>query len=97
FNQGGCIALPGNRYLQFLEELQDRRVAAGFLPGVDVDSICRADYSQTLERIAVTTVVSNCFELVEPPVFVDERLILRVNGNDLPLVHLVHGVAGHRR
>ncbi|MEO1480726.1 MAG: vWA domain-containing protein [Myxococcota bacterium] len=86
FNQGGCIALPGNRYLQFLEELQDRRVAAGFLPGVDVDSICRADYSQTLERIAVTTVVSNCFELVEPPVFVDERLILRVNGNDLPLV-----------
>lgn len=84
-NQGGCIALPGSRYVNFISELGSRREAQGLQPGVDLDSICRADYAETLERIALSVVLSNCFRLKEPPASLEGVQFLR-NRDPLPRV-----------
>ncbi len=84
-NQGGCIALPGARYVNFISELSSRRQALGLQPGVDIDSICRADYAETLERIALSVVLSNCFRLKEPPASLEGVQFLR-NREPLPRV-----------
>ncbi len=93
--QGGCITLAGSRYLTVLETLAARRAAAGLQPGVLVDSICRADYRQTLEQIAVFVVLSNCFRLVETPAFaIDGSVVLLRNGEALVQVPAGSGEPG---
>lgn len=84
-NQGGCRALPGSRIIQFVDEVRRRRLAEQLTPGVLADSICRADYSGTLEDIASTVVLSDCFLLNTPPEDPD-MIELRRNGEVLPQV-----------
>ncbi|MEO1171577.1 MAG: vWA domain-containing protein, partial [Myxococcota bacterium] len=75
--QGGCIALPGSRIVQFLDEIRQRRIDANLTPGVIADSICRADYRQTLENIASSVVLDRCFGLEEVPPDLDAVQLLR--------------------
>ncbi|MEZ0313949.1 MAG: vWA domain-containing protein [Myxococcota bacterium] len=84
--QGGCSTLPGGRYVQFLEEINNRRIAAGLKLGVVVDSVCRADYGPTLERIAIDVVSDNCFRLIEQPSLDFESIRVVRNGEVLPEV-----------
>jgi hypothetical protein len=92
-DQGGCLAMPGQRYLYFLEELARRRVAAGLQPGVMADSICRPDFRVTLEQIALAVVLSNCFQLKEVPKALDQIVLMR-NGEVLPRVEAGSKTAG---
>lgn len=84
--QGGCSTLPGARYMQFLEEINRRRIAAGLKLGVVADSLCRGDYGPTLERIAIDVVTDNCFRLIETPSLDFESIRVVRNGNVLPQV-----------
>lgn len=83
--QGGCIALPGSRLVDFVSEIGRRRVAAELNAGVVADSICRADYRQTLEDIATTVVLDRCFNLEEVPPDLEGVRLLR-DGEELPQV-----------
>ncbi|MEM6533247.1 MAG: vWA domain-containing protein [Myxococcota bacterium] len=83
--QGGCIALPGSRIVEFLDEIRERRLAANLTPGVIADSICRADYRQTLENIASSVVLDRCFGLEEVPPDLGAVQLLR-NGETLERV-----------
>jgi hypothetical protein len=58
-----CDALPGKRYHDFLQEIGTRRATQGFEGGIFVDSICKADYGETLINIAKEVVLSQCFAL----------------------------------
>lgn len=84
-NQGGCAALPGGRLVAFLDEIARRRVDEGREPGVIADSICRAEYRTTLEEIAITVVLTNCFTLEEPPEDLDS-VVMTKNGEEIPRV-----------
>ena len=84
--QGGCSTLPGGRYMAFLEEINNRRIAAGLKLGVVADSLCRADYGPTLERIAIDVVSDNCFRLIEQPSLDFESIRVVRNGEVLPEV-----------
>jgi hypothetical protein len=80
-----CTAMPGGRYMDFLTQLSTARVKAGAESDTLVDSICRADYSQTLYDIVNTVILSNCFDLVGVPDDVTE-LQVSLNGQALPNV-----------
>lgn len=92
--QGGCSALPGSRYFDFLQEINDRRIAAGVKLGVVADSLCRGDYGDTLERIAIEVVSDNCFALVERPSLDFESIVVFRNGDELPKVVVGSGAQG---
>ncbi|MEZ4271248.1 MAG: VWA domain-containing protein [Myxococcota bacterium] len=66
-NLEACDALPAGRYHSFIKELRRRRLAAGFPGGTFEDSICLAEYDTTLLTIVRNVVLSECFELYEPP------------------------------
>ncbi len=86
-SQGGCMTMPGSRYHEFLTTLAERRRAAGYDAGVLIDSICRADYRQTLERIAINLIIGNCFTLSEPPDLTRlSDILVTLNGVSLPKV-----------
>jgi hypothetical protein len=94
-NQGGCLTLPGSRYVAFLEELAATRQALGYDPGVLTDSICRADYRETLEKIAIAVVLSDCFKLKETPApDVADGIIVYRNGQKLSRVEPHSGSPG---
>ena len=94
-DQGGCLAVPGSRYETFLNELDSQRTQLGQNAGVLADSICRSDYGRTLQAIIETVILSNCFNLVEPPAGFDQigidfstanlsdRVVLLQNGEAL--------------
>ena len=65
--RGGCERMPGSRYVAFLNDLNNRRLAVGQTEGVLLDSLCKADYKQTLINIANSVIANNCFDLQEPP------------------------------
>ncbi|MCK5688647.1 VWA domain-containing protein, partial [Myxococcota bacterium] len=76
---GGCVALPGNRYVDFLEDLADKRIDAGYSPFTLVDSICKNDYSDTLRAIVNTVILTYCFDLGVVPES-QHDLVVRLNG-----------------
>ncbi|MEL6544179.1 MAG: vWA domain-containing protein [Myxococcota bacterium] len=82
---GGCSAMPGGRYAQFLSELGSRRLAALQQESVLVDSICRDRYDETLEKIVVEVILSSCFGLGGIPGSVSD-LLVTYNGSTLPNV-----------
>lgn len=91
-NQGGCEKMPGARYVQFMNQLDADRRAEAQNEGVYVDSLCRADYGETLEQILSNVVLNNCFTLVEPPSgdVVDNAVVIR-NGERLNRVEQLTG------
>lgn len=77
----GCGAMPSGRYVKFLETLASRRVAeAQARPDTLVDSICRADYADTLFKIVNTVILTSCFELFEEPPARADDIEVRLNG-----------------
>jgi hypothetical protein len=74
-----CEALPGGRYVDFLNDLGAARREVGFPSGTYVDSICQPSYSTTLLNIARTVVLSTCFTL--------EQAVLDPTGVVLKLRH----------
>lgn len=84
-NLGGCEAAPSRRYVQFLRELADRRLAAGAREDVLIDSICQPRYDDTLFRIVNNVILSNCFDLGMVPASPDVVQVRR-NGAIVPNV-----------
>jgi len=82
---GGCGALPGGRYLDFLQGLSARREAAFARADTLVDSICRAKYDQTMYDIVNSIILQNCFSLGVVPASADD-LSVTLNGETLPQV-----------
>lgn len=78
-----CQALPATRYEGFLRELRNRRSQAGFNPGTFSDSICQAEYDDTLLNIARSVVLSSCFEFNAPAVDVNTISFEITRGNNL--------------
>lgn len=70
--QPGCGAMPGTRYVQFLEALSARRSAALVRSDTLVDAICQQNYSSTMFSIVNTVILTRCFELPAIPGSVDE-------------------------
>ncbi len=91
---GGCSAMPGGRYGEFLELLAARRVESGQRPDTLVDSICRDRYDETLERIVNNVILSNCFDLGTPPTTTDD-LRVTYNGSTLPNVEVAGSEQGY--
>jgi hypothetical protein len=79
---GGCIAMPGGRYMELLRKLAQRRVAAFARPDTLVDSICRAKYDQTMYDIVNSIILNNCVTLGEVPGR-PEDLLVTLNGAKL--------------
>ena len=85
--EGGCTTMPGSYYMSFLSELSQAHQQAGYGAGVLVDSICRADYGETLRKIATDIVISNCFDLKEQPdSAVAGNIVVYLNGAVVPQV-----------
>lgn len=78
----GCEAMPGNRYMQFLEDLAGRRTAAGVSRDTLVDSICRNRYDQTMDAIVNNVILTSCFDLGEVPASSSD-LQVKLNGKTL--------------
>mgnify|MGYP006271025707 CR=1 FL=1 len=81
----GCAAMPGQRYFDLLETLASRRRAAGVAADTLADTICRAQYTQTLRDIVFNVIISSCFDMgAVPETAADIRL--RRNNERVPQV-----------
>ncbi len=83
--QDGCQAMPSGRYMQFLSALAVRREQAGFPSDVLVDTICKADYQDTLFNIVNNVILSSCFDVGDVAVS-GENIQVRLNGEIVPQV-----------
>lgn len=80
---GGCLAMPGSRYLEFLEHLSAERVRLGYRSDTLVDSICSDDYQQTLLNIVNSVILNDCFVIDQVPLGGAAGLEVRLNGEVL--------------
>lgn len=84
-NQGGCQALPGTRYTEFLKQLAARHVAVKAAEDVLIDSLCQESYSDTLSNIVNNIILRNCFDMGVVPTSVADVQVSH-NGTTLPNV-----------
>ncbi|MFC1609953.1 vWA domain-containing protein, partial [Myxococcota bacterium] len=78
-----CEALPGKRYHDFILKLSGARVDVGFPRGTFEDSICQPEYDKTLEKIALSVVLDDCFALEDAIADPEQvRMILRATDDD---------------
>ncbi|OGQ92094.1 MAG: hypothetical protein A2289_24135 [Deltaproteobacteria bacterium RIFOXYA12_FULL_58_15] len=85
----GCEAMPGGRYVDFLEALASRRAAAGESRDTLIDSICKSSYDTTMFNIVNTVVLTNCFDLGQSPGnTADDVRNLHVSLNDETVRHI---------
>jgi hypothetical protein len=84
-DQGGCQALPGTRYTEFLKQLAARHVAVKAPEDVLIDSLCQQSYSDTLSNIVNNIILRNCFDMGMVPKDA-ESIQVSLNGNTLPNV-----------
>ena len=61
--QPGCNAMPGARYVSFLESLAATRKQALVRADTLADSICKTKYDTTMFDIVNNVILSNCFGL----------------------------------
>lgn len=86
----GCEAMPGSRYVQLLDRLSARRVAAGARADVLAGAICQPTYADTMLSMVQAIVLDRCFELAAVPTSADA---LRVMHNGTVLTHVEVGSA----
>ncbi|MBI5510046.1 MAG: hypothetical protein HY903_14915 [Deltaproteobacteria bacterium] len=60
---GGCTAMAGGRYVEFLRKLALRRRAVLAPTDTLLDSICNSDYAETMYTIVNSIILNNCFDL----------------------------------
>ena len=80
--QPGCKAMPGNRYVAFLEALSAARLNAGARSDTLLNSICLQSYETTIYSIVNDIILTNCFEIGDVPAAVDDVEVV-LNGNTL--------------
>lgn len=86
---GGCTAMPGSRYLKFLELVSQNRTQAGLMSDTLVDSVCAAGYQETLLKIVNSVILNDCFTLEKHPQIDDadhpeNSLMVELNGQKIP-------------
>ena len=77
--QPGCNAMPGGRYVDFLQKLAAQRKQAGVRSDTLADSICKTKYDTTMFDIVNNVILSSCFELNQVPASPD-RIHVTHNG-----------------
>ena len=90
---GGCAAMPGGRYNNFLGQLQVARTVAGVEGTSLAASICQTSYSSTMAAIVDTIILSRCFDLGAAPPRASQ-IYLERNGVPLSQVQAGSGAAG---
>jgi hypothetical protein len=81
----GCKAMPSGRYVTFLETLSQQRTTALLQSNTLVDSICNADYGETMFDIVNTVILNDCFTLGIVPASATD-IDVRLGGKTLPQV-----------
>ena len=85
--KAGCEAMPGGRYVQFLENLASARNAVGSRTDTLIDSICQGKYDQTLTNIVNNVILTNCFNLAVVPTNM-QNVHVKLNHKTLEQVEL---------
>ncbi len=89
----GCQSMMAGRYLEFMQQLADRRVELSVPADVYVDSICQFDYGEALGQIVQTIFTNKCYDLGVENVEVD-KIEIRYQGDVLEYVGTESGLPG---